>query len=82
MENCIEWLNGQDTVTLTLSQKKFINRVKQLATKKSDVQILAENIDGSILAHVPLKYIKISPPRQVSEEQKEAARERLLQMRS
>ena len=31
-------------------------------------------------AHVPVKYIKISPPKKMSEEQKEAASERFKQM--
>lgn len=77
-ENNIEWLNGQQTVTVTLSQGKFINKVKRLAETHEDVQIVAENSDGSICAHLPLKFIKISAPRQLTEEQKEQARERLL----
>lgn len=76
-ENVIEWINGQDRVTVTLSQGKYINKVKTLAAKTDEVQILAENDDGSIYAHLPLKYIKISPPRQMTDEQKEKARERL-----
>jgi len=77
-ENNIEWLNGQQTVTVTLSQGRFINKVKKLAETNSAVQIVAENKDGSICAHLPLKYIKISAPRQMTEEQREQARERLL----
>lgn len=80
-ENAIEWVNGQNKVTVTLSQGKYINKVKKLAKTQSDVEILAENEDGSICAHLPLKYIKISPPRQVTEEQREKARERLEQLR-
>ncbi len=77
-ENNIEWLNGQQTVTVTLSQAKFINKVKRLAEQREDVEIVAENSDGSICAHLPLKFIKISAPRQLTEEQREQARERLL----
>ena len=45
-ENCIEWLNGQDTISVTLSQGRYINKVKKLAKKHPDlVQILAENED-------------------------------------
>jgi len=77
-ENNIEWLNGQQRVTVTLSQAKFINKVKKLAEQREDVEIVAENKDGSICAHLPLKFIKISAPRQMTEEQKEQARERLL----
>lgn len=77
-ENNIEWLNGQQRVTVTLSQAKFINKVKRLAEQREDVEIVAENKDGSICAHLPLKFIKISAPRQMTEEQREQARERLL----
>lgn len=76
-ENVIEWLNGQQTVTVTFSQPRFINKVKKLAETNPEVQILAENTDGSICAHVPLKFIKLSAPRQMTEEQREQARERL-----
>ena len=77
-ENAIEWYNGQDTITITLSQKKLINKIKYLASKFPDeVKIIAENEDGSIYAHIPLKYLKIQRPRELSEEEKEAARKRL-----
>lgn len=45
-----------------------------------DVRILKINGDGSIFAHISVSYVKISPPRQVSDEQKEAASERFKQM--
>ena len=32
-ENVIEWYNGQDRVTVTLSQGRLINKVKKLADK-------------------------------------------------
>ena len=76
-ENSIEWINGQRAVTVSLSQAKFINKVKKLASDHPEVEILAENEDGSIYAHLPLNYIKISAPRQMSEDQKQKARERL-----
>lgn len=80
-ENNIEWLNGQNRVTVSFSQGKFINKVKKLAESHPEVEIVAENTDGSITAHLPLKYIKISAPRQMSEEQKAVAKERLRQFR-
>ncbi len=76
-ENNIEWLTGQQTVTVTFTQARFINKVKKLAESNPEVQILAENSDGSICAHIPLKFIKLSAPRQMTEEQREQARERL-----
>lgn len=66
-ENGVEWLNGQDTVTFSFSQKKYINKVRALAEKYPDeVKIYAENNDGSITGNLPLKFVKISAPRQVS----------------
>ena len=60
-ENCIEWLNGQDVVSVTLSQKRLISKVKRMAEKHPNlVKILAENADGSIFAHLPLKAVKLS----------------------
>ena len=79
-ENCIEWLNGQDRVTVTLSQGKYINKVKKLAEKHEGVEIVKENTDGTLLAHLPLKFVKISAPKQMTEEQKERARERFKAM--
>lgn len=80
-ENNIEWLTGQDRVTVSFSQGKFINKIKRLAESHKEVEIVAENKDGTITAHLPLKYIKISAPRVMTEEQKEQARERLLKLK-
>lgn len=60
-ENCIEWLNGEDTISVTLSQVKYINKVKKLQKKYPEmVTILAENDDGSIFARMPLKALKLN----------------------
>ena len=80
-ENVIEWYTGSDTVTVTLTQQRFINKVRKLAKTNADVTIEAENEDGSILAHLPVSFIKISAPRQMSEEQKAEAAERLKSVR-
>ena len=77
-ENVIEWLRGQDTVALTLcSNSRLAGKIKRLYETHQDVMTLHENPDGSIFAHVPLKWIKIGPPRKVSEEQRAAASQRL-----
>lgn len=60
-ENAIEWLTGDDTISVSLTQKKYINKVKKLAVKHPNlVSILKENSDGSIFAHLPLKALKLS----------------------
>lgn len=65
-ENVIEWITGQDRVTLSLSQRRHINKVKALA-----VQIAAQNSDGSICAHIPIEYLRFIRPRELSEEEKQ-----------
>lgn len=81
-ENVIEWLNNDSEVTVTLNQRRYISKVKKLQEKNPDeVRIVAENKDGSIVAKLPIKYIKISAPRKVSEEQRNQARERFKEYR-
>ena len=40
-----------------------------------------ENKDGSICAKLPIKYLKISAPRKVSDEQRQKASERFKKLR-
>lgn len=59
-ENCIEWVTGEDKIYLTLTQIKYINKVKKLhKTHEKEVEIV-ENKDGSIFATLPLKALKLS----------------------
>ena len=59
-ENIIEWITGEDKIYLTLTQTKYINKVKKLAkTHVNEVEIV-ENKDGSIFATLPLKALKLS----------------------
>lgn len=81
-ENCIEWINGQSMVTVTFCERKYINKIYALKNRcPEDINII-ENKDGSICATIPKKFIKISPPKQVSDEQRQAASERFKQMRA
>lgn len=77
-ENVIEWVKDEERATLTLSQRRTISRVKRFATQYPDqCQILAENEDGSVYAHIPVSWIKINPPRELSEEQRKQMAKRL-----
>ena len=71
-ENNIEFLTGQRKVTFTFTAKKFINKMKKYKESHPDDIDFVESSDGSICGHVPLKWLKISPPRKVvlTEEQK------------
>lgn len=70
-ENVIEWITGQERATLSLSQRRTITRVKKLAEQYPDkIQIVAENRDGSICAHMPMAYIRFAKPVELTEEEK------------
>ena len=77
-ENVIEWIRDESQASLTLTQGRFKSRIEKLAVERpEECEILARNKDGSIFAHVPISWIKISPPREVSEEQRRQAKERM-----
>ena len=80
-ENNIEWITGDDRACGSFTQKKFVNRMKRLSeTRPHEVDII-ENEDGSVCVHFPLKWVKVSIPRAMSEEQKQANAERLRAVR-
>ena len=69
-EFVIEWLRGQKTASLTIpSNTHMKNLIMKLAEKHPNVSVL-HNKDGSIFAHVPVEWITIKPPKQLSEEHK------------
>lgn len=80
-ENVIEWIRGQQIAILTLARGSLVTRVKKLAEQRSEeCQIIAQNEDGSILAHVPVKWLRIKPTLTLSEEEKERRKEIALNM--
>lgn len=65
-ENCIEWLSGERSCLCTFTNRVHINRVKDLYEKhKDEFGSFYENPDGSVCCKIPLKWIKVSYPRQV-----------------
>lgn len=79
-DNNIEWYTGDKTVTLSFTQKKYVSKILKYAKTYPEIDVLAKNSDGSICAHIPLSWVKISPPRkgrEFTQEEKEAATERL-----
>ena len=86
-ENVIDFITGERTATVTFTNRKHINRIKNIyEERKDDFKYFRENPDGSICAKIPLKWIKISPGskegRIMTEEQKEASRIRLQNARN
>ena len=81
-ENCVEFLNNQKTMTVSFCSQKWITKIKKLSqSNPDDVEIIAENKDGSICARLLIKYLKISTPRKVSDEQRQKASERFKKLR-
>jgi len=78
-ENVIEFIKDAPVATVTFSQGRYITKIKKLAEKYPDrVQIVKENNDGTIVAHIPTSAIKINIiERNLSEEQRMIAAERL-----
>ena len=83
-ENVLEWITNESTVTATITQGRTITKIKRLAEKFPDeVEIIHTNADGSILAHLPLRAIKINltTKRELTEEQRLINSERLRKYR-
>lgn len=81
-EFSIEWVKGGNYAGITVPtgtalKSKLIKLAKE---SPDDVKIISENEDGSVFAHIPINYVKISPPRKVSEKQKEEASKRFKRM--
>ena len=73
-ENVISWIRNAEMATVSFSQGRYVTKIKKMAEKHPDkVQIVSENKDGTILAHIPVKAIKINiiEGREFSEEEKE-----------
>lgn len=80
-ETTTNYINGDDTFTLFSSEAKWIRKIHRFAeSHPEEVKITYENEDGSINAEIPRSWFKVSPPRKVSETQKQAASERFKEM--
>ena len=85
-ECAIEWIKNCRTATVTFpGNTKFNTKIRKLAEEHPDeVKIRYINKDSSIVATIPTSYIKISPKRagrEMTDEEKEAARIRLQKYR-
>ena len=77
VENVIEFLENQERATVTFSQGRFKSRIRKLAAERpEECEIVAENKDGSLCAHIPVKWVKIKPTKQLSEGQRRERAER------
>lgn len=77
-EYAIEWVLGDTVATATVPESTALNnKLKRLSEKYPDkVKVI-----NSELFHIPSTWVKVNPPRQMSDEQKEELRERIKQIR-
>ena len=69
-ENAIEFVKDGSRATVTFSQGRYKTRIKELAKKHpEECEIVAENKDGSMLAHIPVSWIRINPVKELSDKQ-------------
>lgn len=83
-ETALDYIVGGDHICYSTSDQKRINKIlKQAEEYPNDVKIIAQNDDGSIYAHLPMSWFKPpSPPKKVSDKQREAAGERFRKYRN
>ena len=79
-ETVYEHVQGEDTFTVTAAERSSISMLRRLKEARPDeVEIVAENPDGSLVAHLPYSWMRIVPKKQVvmSDERRAEAAERL-----
>lgn len=82
METTTNYMYGDETFTMSSSERKWINRIKKYSEQyPNDVKITHINEDGSIIAEMNKKWFKISPPRKISDKQRELASKRFKALR-
>lgn len=84
METVYEHIRGDSTFTVTAAERWSTGMIRRLAKEHpDDVCIVHENPDGSIVAHVPLDWMRIVPKhkRAYTDEQRAAMRDRLAMAR-
>ena len=81
-EFSIEWTKDRNYAGVTVpSGTALKSKLMRYAQERpEEVKLKSENKDGSAFFHIPINYVKVSPPRKVSEAQREAAGERFRKM--
>lgn len=76
LETVFEHEDGRDIFTVSACEKWSVNMIRKLAKEYPDeVEVIAENADGSLMAHVPLGWVKIKPKRKLSQAQLDQLRQ-------
>lgn len=83
-ETSVEYIKGERYLTWYSDEPKWANRIRQLAADNADVNIISDDGEG-VLAHFPVSWFKPPKPpikRNMTDEQRQAAAERMKNMRS
>ena len=86
IETSIEYITSDKHATFYSGERKWVNKIQKLKENFPDeVQIIAtpEDNHGTILAHIPKSWFKLTPPRKVnlSDERKAELVERMKKAR-
>lgn len=77
-ENGIDFYKHDPVATFQFCQPRYVSRIRKLKEKYPDqVEITAVNKDGSIVGHIPAKWIKINPGIEMTEERKRKMAEQM-----
>lgn len=83
-ETSVEYIKGEPYLTWYSDEPKWVNRIRQLAGDSTDVLLIDDSGD-SIIAHCPVSWFKPPKPpikRNMTNEQRKAAAERIKNMRN
>ena len=71
----LNYVDVDDMVCVTAFQKKMINSLLKLAETHEDVRIVAKNENGTIVVHLPKKYVTVRFGNKAAREKKELTEE-------
>lgn len=80
-DNLVEWCeqHGEKDPVATIetsNDSRLYRKLSKYFDDRDDIELVAINEDGTTLIHVPVSWIKITPPRYVSDHLRQTARER------
>lgn len=86
METCLNHYGGEDYITFSTDERKWLNKLrKQMEAHPDEVKVIAENPDGGLVVHLPYSWLRAPAPKKkvapMSEERRAAAAERLAKAR-
>lgn len=63
-ETSVEFLSGNSYLVWFSSEQRFVNQIKKLKDAHPEsVEIVAENLDGSLVARVPITWFRSPRPK-------------------